>query len=963
MIKRNEDYPTPEKSMNRDDEHSSHDEGDEEERHTHRRRRRPGSDDERQSTPLNNDGSPGPGDRNNDSQQRPGEEEEEEEEESQLLFSCQCDSARTIATLLSCLRRVVTASTGTSWSSSAATGGIQNQSSQYGGASSTQRTSATQSTAAAVSLSGGSANKIQHATVYAGPHGLTFHVQHGLAKQSQCSVDMPRGLFREYFVGEEEVWLEDSDAENDVDEEEEDGTTTATTQPPRGGGQKEIVQGGEFGVNLTTVLECFSILSKNKSAAPTATVSTAKGHGAAGGGGGGTTGGGGANAGEYASLSHVPLCMSYDRGTATFHLEFLEGGPLSKGEAPGNPAVGGGCLVTCEVPGVAVADDVNDGPETPIDDEEGGTNSQTQTTSGNHNSGLAGAFRSSPLQSRAIFHSDALQSAVVELYDVPGASVVTVSLSPKGMELGTTGPRSEVWVNVPYHRGQDGLYVGLECYETNAALFELASDAGRRRRTTKHGGIVRKYPLGAFLSGMRGLDIGVETCLSINSRGMMAIQHQVSRDGYYDVSEDGGGGGKTTKPSFVDFIMTCIEEEDDEEGDGNGDMSQAERSVEMQQPQQRQQQKHNGLYDITNEDRSVSDTGRRKAQQTSAVPRAKRGRARPTPERDEGKASSAEEEEEQPTRRVRQKEKQYASDDAESHTGFGGHGSAGDFDFDDEQDHPNGDRDHPTSNHSPKQPSNNNSNHDTSRILEELEMDSDMLSSRRSPAVGQGRKNALEDLRRRRQEQMRQRQSLDYQQGDETMEKRDVHSDDDGSSDDNNEHHSRRRKISKGSKRSKVATSRNESRDSDDDANSDKNANINLSDDEDNDDTNANCRGNSKRAKYHHQHLNRAQDSQSQSQSDDEDDDDDGDETENELDVTAEIPQLFSKRSSLCTSRHGSKRTSSRGSRGGSRSSLDRNSNYGGTNDSDEEEAEPRMMYGDTKLEFTQDGYGSDGSF
>jgi hypothetical protein len=169
---------------------------------------------------------------------------EEGEEESQLLFSCQCDSARTVADLLSCLRRVVTSNISSStWSEgvSASSGG-----GNIGG--STQRTAHTQSTAAAVAVAGGTANKIQHATVYAGPNGLTFHVQHGLARQSQCSVDLPKGLFREYFVGEEEVWLEDSDVESTTD-----NMTSSSSQ--QGGRTKEIIHGGEFSVNLTTVLE------------------------------------------------------------------------------------------------------------------------------------------------------------------------------------------------------------------------------------------------------------------------------------------------------------------------------------------------------------------------------------------------------------------------------------------------------------------------------------------------------------------------------------------------------------------------------------------------------------------------------------------------------------------------------------------------------------------------------------
>ena len=420
-------------------------------------------------------------------------------DESNLLFSCQCDSARSVGTLLSCLRRVVTAGAPSSYTHVHPPGGTQRGPTQSG---------PTQSASAGGGATSSGGGRVQHATVYAGPKGLTVHVQHGLARQSQCSVDLPRGLFREYFVGEEEVWVED-------DEDENGATLTAGGDGGDGGGRREVIHGGEFGVNLTTVLECFSVLSRSRPSAA------------------------GASGGGDASLDRVPLCMSYDRGTATFHLEFLDGGGGPSGGGGGVPS-SGGCLVTCEVPGVAVADDVDGADD--CDGLEDGS------------SGLAAAFRSSPLSARAILHSDALAAAVSELYDVPGASVVQVKLEKDGLEMGTVGPRSEAWVTVPYGRGQGGVYVGLEVYDDGGSRDRVISLGLTHTQGGADG--VRKYPLGAFLSGMRGLDIGVETCMSLNAEGMMAIQHQVSKEGYHDLE----GSGDEPNPSFVDFIMTCIED-------------------------------------------------------------------------------------------------------------------------------------------------------------------------------------------------------------------------------------------------------------------------------------------------------------------------------------------------------------------------------------------------------------------
>ena len=799
------------------------------------------------------------------------EEVEEEDESNDLLFTCQCDSARTIATLLSCLRRVITAGGNSSGQSN-----FTSSSHHHTQGNSTQR--GTQSTSAANAVAGGSANKIQHATVYAGPNGLTFHVQHGLAKQSQCSVDMPaKGLFKEYWVGEEEVWLEDSD-----DDEEGTGNSQKT-------GTKEVIQGGEFGVNLTTVLECFSILSK------TGTKPTMQN-----GGSGSSYTGGSKHLGEYASLSNVPLCMSYDRGTATFHLEFLEGGSLSKSTGGDAAASSHGCLVTCEIPGVAVADDVDDGPD------DGVTNNGSASGS-TSNSGLASAFRSSPLLSRAILYSDALQSAVNELYDVPGASIVQVSLSNKGIEFGTVGPRSECWVNVPYHRGQGGMYVGLECYKPNVPLFGVNANLG-----SDGNDIVRRYSLSAFLSGMRGLDIGVETCISVNARGMMAIQHQVDRDGYYNYSHD---GDRNAKPSFVDFIMTCIEEDDEDVGDGGGLVSQDDASV---------REHNNGLHDITNTDSTdLEDVASRKNRDNVV-------RARNAAKSRKNDDSSSEEEEERPVRKTGRKGKKQHNDKPESEEEEFGGGEV-DFDDDDREKHDDS-----------QLPNKNKKNNATSRLLGELEMDADMLSSRRrggtAKDTGRGRKNALEDIRRRRQEQQKQRQSLEQRDENElrksaeqSEEDEDIDAGNTGrKSNDSNNSSGRKRRSETTSKAG--ASSRKTRRSAGEDDDNHHNA---PNDDEDD---NASNNGNSG---YSRRHSNPAQDNQ-QSQSED----DDGDETENELDVTAEIPKIFSKRSSLSTSRHGSSfRTSA---------SMDDGDG------SDEEEQEPRMMYGDTKLEFTQDVYDSD---
>lgn len=140
--------------------------------------------------------------------QRPESEEEGEGEEDTLLFSCRCESAKAISTLLSSLRHIGKGSST----------GIDNSDRN------TWRGS-----------------KAQLCTVYVTENALTFHV-HGVARQSQTTADLQAGLFSDYFVCSEEILVEDESG---------------------GDPKKDNIAGGEFCVNLTTVLECIGVLGQS----------------------------------------------------------------------------------------------------------------------------------------------------------------------------------------------------------------------------------------------------------------------------------------------------------------------------------------------------------------------------------------------------------------------------------------------------------------------------------------------------------------------------------------------------------------------------------------------------------------------------------------------------------------------------------------------------------------------------
>ena len=123
-------------------------------------------------------------------------------EEDEWLVSCRCEKAKSVYTLLSCLRSVGT------WASS-------EKGSGSGDLSMTQsrRRSA---------VSNGTVASIQPVTVFCYPSSMTFHVI-GKSKQIQASVNMQAGLFSQYNVlqhqatnGDEEEKTEDYHSEGEV---------------------------------------------------------------------------------------------------------------------------------------------------------------------------------------------------------------------------------------------------------------------------------------------------------------------------------------------------------------------------------------------------------------------------------------------------------------------------------------------------------------------------------------------------------------------------------------------------------------------------------------------------------------------------------------------------------------------------------------------------------------------------
>ena len=341
---------------------------------------------------------------------------------------------------------------------------------------------------------GGASRKLQPLTVFCTPKGLTFHV-YGSSKQSQASIDLPASFFSMFDVQQQHQQNSDDEP---VDEE-------STVAPA----------GGEFCVNLTTLLECLSVVAGT----------SAKGVGA---------NGAAINDQRHHRLSSalpVSMTMTYHLSTELLKIELEE------------PA--GGMLCTAAIPGMMLPDDNDD------------------------TGGMAGAFLASPTQAQILLPSIQLSAILPELEYVAGATVAHLGIRTNpaeqqqrnrtrgrrdnrggGLELGTIGHAGQCWMSLQHGKPAS-----------------VRSNGGRRKKSSRRKGpfalengddddcIVRyAYPLHRFLQSMKALDIANETCLSINQQGMMAIQHQIYLQ---DSPPD--------TPAFCDFVLVALEEDSDDE--------------------------------------------------------------------------------------------------------------------------------------------------------------------------------------------------------------------------------------------------------------------------------------------------------------------------------------------------------------------------------------------------------------
>jgi Repair protein Rad1/Rec1/Rad17 len=284
-------------------------------------------------------------------------------------------------------------------------------------------------------------------TVFCSPTSLTFHI-YNASKQIQASVDINANFFSDYSVA----------------------TTTND--------DNDHIVGGEFCVNLSTLLECLHSLGTH-------------------------------------NLDKTKLCFSYNTSQEIFKMELLEES---------------GILSTATIPGMVSPHlDENDDDDYDL-----------------RYNALAHSFQSSPISARMIVKSGSLRELVSELEFVTGGTMAAVSLGLDGFKIGVFGYLGECQIVLP----PKGNHV--VCVEVRPSSEVGRTGSGTSVSSFSTDSKTWTYPLHSFLESMRGLDIADETCITMNTAGMMAIQHQVLDSTVSD------------SPSFVDFILCCIQDEEDD---------------------------------------------------------------------------------------------------------------------------------------------------------------------------------------------------------------------------------------------------------------------------------------------------------------------------------------------------------------------------------------------------------------
>jgi hypothetical protein len=457
--------------------------------------------------------------------------QQQDEDDDDVLFICRCDTPKLFVELLQAfsktgLSSLLSRPTTTQRASAAGTTNTQSQRRHN------------------TSTSSSSMMPQQPMTIFCNAQAMTIHSQSS-NKQFQASMELPSSFFQHYQL---------------IPQHDDDDHGAA-------GGEMVTY---DFTIHWQKFLQCLSVLLTTTMSSGTSTAPLS-----------GST--------PQSSL----LTMAYHTFTEVLRLEWESLVLSSGGEREGRYGTNrttSSIMATAALPGL----------ETPESQEA---------------AELSTAFQESPIQGRWLSSSHILKEAKNELELVPGATVVqvqfledrapsetttTATMVPnkkKTIEVGrpqpclrlvTKGYASQVVVEIPgsiefsQSNNENDNDVDDDDNSNSERAWDYPSQPTLRRRPRK---LTHTYPLAHWRQALQPLDMAMETCISVNREGIMAIQHSIQVEKGHNATSKSSDHGQDTTPTlvFCDFlILPMVEQlEDDDEEDDDDDDDDDERTAEV----------------------------------------------------------------------------------------------------------------------------------------------------------------------------------------------------------------------------------------------------------------------------------------------------------------------------------------------------------------------------------------------
>ena len=202
---------------------------------------------------------------------------------------------------------------------------------------------------------------------------------------------------------------------------------------------------------------------------------------------------------------------------------------------------------------------------------------------------LSAAFGQSPIAARWLCPQAGHElSDTKELDFLPGATTVRLRFvrANEGEDLQESHVGSRLRLSAKGHSGKLSIEIPapIEFSDEKEKNAPFVGSSQRSKKPTKRNKIAHTYSLAGWKRALQPLDMARETCLSVNTRGILAIQHQLVVDvsGRSKTKRRSSYGGSQQQPSepspsnesaFCDFLLLPLEVDEDRNDGDDSDVS------------------------------------------------------------------------------------------------------------------------------------------------------------------------------------------------------------------------------------------------------------------------------------------------------------------------------------------------------------------------------------------------------